>query len=86
MRSFTYMIEDELGIHARPAGQISKLAKEYLDTVITVTKDGKTARTTQLMRLMNLGVKCGDEVTVAADGPHEAEAIAAVQKFFQNNL
>ncbi|MDE7244210.1 MAG: HPr family phosphocarrier protein [Oscillospiraceae bacterium] len=86
MRSFRYIVEDERGIHARPAGQLSKLAKEYLDTVITVTKDGKTARTTQLMRLMNLGVKCGDEVTVAAEGFREDEAIAAVQKFFQDNL
>ena len=86
MRSFTYIIEDELGIHARPAGQLSKLAREYPDTAITVTKDGKTARTTQLMRLMNLGVKCGDEVTAAAEGPREDDAIAAVQKFFHDNL
>ena len=86
MRSFTYIIEDELGIHARPAGQLSKLAIEYPDTAITVTKDGKTAKTTQLMRLMNLGVRCGDEVTVAAEGPREDKAISAVQKFFQDNL
>ena len=86
MRSFTYIIEDELGIHARPAGQLSKLAKEYPDTIITISKEGKTAKTTQLMRLMNLGVKCGNEVTVAAEGPQEEEAIAAVQKFFRDNL
>lgn len=86
MKSFTYIIEDELGIHARPAGQLNKLAKEYPDTVVTVTKDGKTAKATQLMRLMSLGVKCGSEVTVAADGPQEAEALAAVEKFFRDNL
>jgi len=86
MKSFTYTIEDELGIHARPAGQLSKLAKEYPDTVITITKDGKTAKTSQLMRLMNLGVKCGNEVTVVAEGPQEEKAISAFQKFFRDNL
>lgn len=86
MKSFTYTIEDELGIHARPAGQLAKLAKQYTDTVVTITKDGKAAKASQLMRLMSLGVKCGDVVTVSAEGSSEDEAIAAVQKFFQDNL
>ena len=86
MKQFTYTIKDELGIHARPAGLLAKLAKGYGETVITVTKDGNTVKASQLMKLMGMGIKQGNEVTVAADGPAEDEAIAAMQKFFEENL
>ena len=32
MKQFTYTIKDALGIHARPAGLLSKKAKSYADT------------------------------------------------------
>lgn len=86
MKQFTFLIRDELGIHARPAGQLAKLAKPSGETVITVTKGSQTVKASQLMKLMSLGVKRGDEVTVAAEGPAEDDAIAAVQKFFEENL
>lgn len=86
MKEFTYTIEDELGIHARPAGLLSKLAKSYPDTLVTVTKGDKTVKATQLMKLMNLGIKKGDQVTVAAEGGAEEEAVDALRKFFEENL
>ena len=86
MKQFTYTITDPLGIHARPAGLLAKAAKAYSDTTVTVTKDGNTVKASQLMKLMGLGVKQGNEITVAAEGPAEDEAIAAMQKFFEENL
>ena len=86
MKQFTYTIKDELGIHARPAGLLAKLAKGYGDTVITVTKDGNTVKASQLMKLMGMGVKQGNEIVVTAEGPTEDEAIAAAKKFFEENL
>ena len=86
MKSFTYVIQDPLGIHARPAGLLVKAAKEFADTTITLTKEDKTVKGTQLMKLMGLGVKTGDSITVAAEGPSEDAAIAAMEQFFKNNL
>lgn len=86
MKEFTYTIEDELGIHARPAGLLSKLAKSFPDTLATVTKGDKTVKASQLMKLMNMGIKKGDQVTVAAEGAAEDEAAKALQAFFQENL
>lgn len=86
MKQFNYTIKDELGIHARPAGLLAKLAKGYGDTVVTVTKNGNTVKASQLMKLMGMAIKCGEEITVAAEGPAEDEAIAAMEKFFQENL
>ena len=86
MKSFTYTITDPVGIHARPAGLLVKAAKAFAGTEISVTKGDKTAKSTQLMKLMGLGVKGNDTVTVTADGPDEEKAIAAMEQFFKENL
>ena len=86
MKSFTYVIQDPLGIHARPAGLLVKAAKEFADTEITLTKGDKTVKGTQLMKLMGLGVKTGDSITVSASGASEDAAIAAMEQFFKSNL
>ena len=85
MKSFEYTINDELGIHARPAGLLAKEAKKF-ESECTITKDGKTKKLSQLMMLVSLGVKQGDTVTVAADGADEDTAIAELKAFFEANL
>lgn len=86
MKQFVYTITDPLGIHARPAGMLAKTAKTFADTTITVQKDGTAVKASQLMKLMSLGIKHGDEIIVSACGPSEDTAIAAIQSFFQENL
>ena len=53
---------------------------------ITVEKDGVSVRAVQLMKLMGLGVKNGDTVTVAVEGGNEEAAFAAMKEFFDANL
>ena len=86
MKTFTYTVKDELGIHARPAGLLVKAAKPFVSTVIIKKEDGKTADATRLMAIMGLGIKCGNMVEVSAEGEDEARAIEAVETFFQTNL
>lgn len=86
MKLFAYTITDALGIHARPAGLLAKEAKAFPDTVITIAKGSAAAKATQLMKLMSLGVKQGDVVTVTAEGASEEAAIAAMETFFRANL
>jgi phosphocarrier protein len=86
MKEFNYTIQDDLGIHARPAGMLAKEAKAFTGAVITVTKGDRTVKASQLMKLMGLGVKKGDTVTIAAEGENEDAAIAAMEAFFKANL
>ena len=86
MKEFTFTVNDPLGIHARPAGLLAKAAKAFGDTVVTVEKNGTAVKASQLMKLMSLGVKKGDEVVVSADGADEEAAIAALKAFFEANL
>lgn len=86
MKEFNYVVNDPLGLHARPAGMLAKKAKEFPDSVITITKGAKTVKATQLMMIMGLAVKNGDEVTVRVDGASEDAACAAMEQFFKDNL
>lgn len=86
MKQFTYTIQDQVGIHARPAGLLAKAAKA-LDSTVTIEKaDGKSAAATKLMAVMALGVKCGDTVTVKIERGSEDASLAAMETFFKQNL
>ena len=85
MKEFNYVITDEVGIHARPAGMLVKEAKKY-ESKIVISKDGKSAEATKLMALMGLGVKCGQTVTVEITGADEEAACEGVMAFLKENL
>ena len=86
MKQFTHTIADPLGIHARPAGLLARAAKEYPDTEIVISKGELSAKATQLMKIMALGVRQGDRITVTAKGASEEQAIHNTRKFFGENL
>ena len=85
MKSFSYVLTDAEGIHARPAGQLVKLAKTFQST-INIEKDGKAVNVTKLMMLMGMGIKCGDTVNFTVEGADEEEAAKAVEEFMTENL
>ena len=85
MKSFEYTIKDELGIHARPAGLLTKRAKEF-ESEITLTKGDRTALCSRLLSLMSLGIKQGDKVSVTVVGVDEEAAAEAMKEFFEKNL
>ena len=86
MKNFSYTIKDAVGIHARPAGNLTKLAKGFAGTKIMIEKGGKSVDVTKLMMLMGLGVKCGDTVTFTVEGGDEEAAAKAVEDFMTANL
>lgn len=85
MKEFTYVITDEIGIHARPAGMLVKEAKSF-SSKITLEANGKSAEATKLMAIMSLGVKKGAEVVIKAEGDDEDAAIAKMEEFMKANL
>lgn len=86
MKEFCYTVKDETGIHARPAGNLVKLIKTFTSTV-TIEKEGKApVNGTALMKLMGLGVKCGDTVKFTVEGDDEAAAVKGIEDFMRSNL
>ena len=74
MKQFTITIQDKEGLHARPAGLLSKAAKGF-QCAVTLTKGEKTADLKKIFAVMGLAVKGGD-------GADEEAAAAALEKMF----
>lgn len=85
MASFEYTVKDKIGIHARPAGKLVQMARP-LSSTIMITKNGMSADATRLMSVLSLGVRCGDTITVSAEGGDEEASLTAVRTFLEENL
>ncbi|MCD8038523.1 MAG: HPr family phosphocarrier protein [Lachnospiraceae bacterium] len=85
MKEFQYIIKDEMGIHARPAGELVKAASAF-PCDIRLALNGREADAKRIMAVMSLGAKRGAELTVRTDGDREDEAAAALLKFLEENL
>ena len=85
MKSFTYTVQDELGLHARPAGLLVKEAAKF-KSAITLDSGAKKADAKRLMAIMSMGVKKGHTVTVTVEGDNEEADFETVEKFFKENL
>ena len=85
MKEIKYTITDPLGIHARPAGLIVKLAAGF-KSAITLDNGTKKADAKRIMAVMSMGTKQGNEITVTVDGEDEDAAVAAIETFLKENL
>jgi phosphoenolpyruvate-protein phosphotransferase (PTS system enzyme I) len=68
------------GLHARPATEFVKLARSFSADVEIVRGD-KSANAKSAVKLMLLGVKEADEITLRADGADAAEALETLASF-----
>jgi phosphoenolpyruvate-protein phosphotransferase len=73
------------GLHARPATRFVKLAKSF-ESDVEIVKDGKAASAKSSVKLMLLGVKEDQEVTVRATGADAIEAVEALIGYLENPL
>ncbi len=85
MKEFKYVITDPEGIHARPAGEFVKAAKEF-ESDVTIAKDGKAVSAKKIFGVMGLAAKQGQEITVTVEGADEDKAAAELEAFLKNNL
>lgn len=85
MQQCSYTIQDKYGMHARPAGQLVRLASAY-QCAVTVQHEDRSCTLKTPMHLMALGIMQGDNITVQAEGTEESECIAAVRKFLEENV
>lgn len=85
MREFVYTITDPEGIHARPAGELVKLAKSF-ESEVSISKDGKTVSAKKIFGVMGLAVKQGQEIKLIVEGPDEDTAATSLEGFLKINL
>ena len=83
MVSFTYIIKDKFGIHARPGLLLVQEAGKLTSTIFKGTDSGDAKR---MFCVMNLAVKQGDQITVHVEGENEEADAEVMREFLKNNL
>ena len=67
-------INNQVGLHARPATFFIQKANEYR-CCIWVEKDDRKVNAKSLLGVLSLGIVCGTTVNIIADGADEQEAV-----------
>ncbi len=83
MKTFTYRIQDENGMHARPAGKLATCAKQFVSE-IRVGAGEREADAKRLLALISLGAVCGTELCFTVRGEDEDEAVKILEDFCRN--
>ncbi len=76
-------IQNEKGLHARPATFFIQKANSYKSS-IWVENSERKANAKSLLGVLSLAVSKGDVVTLIADGVDEAEAVAGLAKLIES--
>lgn len=79
------MVNNQSGLHLRPAGILCRTAMLY-KSHITLTHKEVTANAKSVLSVLGAGVRTGDEVEIACEGTDEQEAMEAMLKLFESGL
>ena len=85
MVSQDILIINRLGLHARAAAQLVRLANEY-PCDISLVKDGQVSNAKSVMEVLMLGATKDTSLKVSADGEKEGEALEAIAALFRANF
>jgi len=79
------VIQNQYGIHARPAALFVKAASRY-DSDIYVEKDGNRVSGKSIMGLMTLEASKGSKIRVVVEGPDAVEAMNELQALVESKF
>ena len=72
------MIQNKLGLHARPAAMFVRVANRF-PCEITVEKDGEEVNGKSIMGLMMLAAGCGSRLKIVAAGDESGQALKEIE-------
>lgn len=75
----TAVVADPVGLHARPAALLARLAATFDAEILVNGTDAAS-----VLEIMALGVKQGETVELRATGPQAAESIVALKEMIEN--
>ena len=85
MVKITFTVHDEMGLHARPAGELVKEAVKC-SSEVTIRKGEKTGNAKRLFNVMSLNVKGNEEVEIMVVGENEQKEAEALEAFIRENI
>lgn len=77
MYTKTAVVNNQVGLHARPATFFIQKANEFKSS-IWVEVEERRVNAKSLLGVLSLGIVKGTEITLIANGPDEEEAVEAL--------
>lgn len=78
-------ISNKLGLHARASAKLTSTASGYQSGVF-LSRNGRRVNAKSIMGVMMLAAGLGATVEIEADGPDEADAMAALERLFADKF
>ena len=83
MYSQEAVVNNQVGLHARPATFFIQKANEFKSS-IWVEKEERKVNAKSLLGVLSLGIVKGTPIKLIADGPDEKEAVEALHKIISS--
>lgn len=85
MLSKDMQIVNRLGLHARAAAQLVKLANTF-SSEIAVVKDGDRVNAKSIMGILMLAAVCGSTITLEIEGEDAELAMASIEEMVKDGF
>ena len=85
MYSKEVVVQNQIGLHARPATFFIQKANEFKAT-IWVEKDERRVSAKSLLGVLSLGITRGTNITLLADGSDEEASVNALVSLINSNF
>jgi phosphocarrier protein len=77
-----FVVANELGFHARPAGEFVRVASRF-SSEVQVSRGGEWVSGQSVLSLLSLAAGPGARLRVRAEGPDAAEAVAVLGRLIE---
>ena len=78
-------VQNQVGLHARPATFFIQKANEFKSS-IWVEKEDRRVNAKSLLGVLSLGISKGTEITLIADGQDENDAVDALASLVESEF
>lgn len=85
MQKEKFILQNETGLHARPASIFVDKTKKFKSN-IKIESKGKEVNAKSIMSVMSLGIDEGDEIILTIDGEDEEKAMDELTKLINEEL
>ena len=85
MVSKEIVVQNQVGLHARPATFFIQKANEYTSS-IWISKDERKVNAKSLLGVLSLGITRGTAITICAEGADEEAAIEGLASLVESNF
>lgn len=85
MLSRTVTVQNQVGLHARPATFFIQKSNEFKSS-IWIEKEERKVNAKSLLGVLSLGITKGTEIKIVTDGVDEEEALDALEALIKSNF